>query len=74
MDRVLKMGNYFMVEWDIQGDMLRNKYGNMLPDCGMKPQEFLTRMLPEEAKQIHVLNEQLATGVISHFEMNLSFN
>ena len=74
MDRVLRMGDYFMVEWDIQGDMLRNKYGNLLPDSGMKPQEFLTRMLPEEAKQIHVLNEQLATGVISHFEMNLSFN
>ena len=74
MDRVLKMGDYYMVEWDIQGDMLRNKYGNMLPDSGMKPQEFLSRMLPEEAKQVHVLNEQLATGVISHFEMNLSFN
>jgi len=74
MDQVLNMGDYFVVIWDFQSNMLRNKYGNMLPQGDMKPEEFLTRMSPEEAKQLHTLNTQLATGVISHFEMNLSFN
>ena len=74
MDRVLNMGDYFVVEWDFQSNMLRNKYGNMLPGGDMKPEEFLKRMPPEEAQRLHTLNAQLATGVISHFEMSLSFN
>ena len=74
MEQVLNMGDYFVVEWDFRSNMLHNKYGNMLPNGDMAPQEFLTRMPPEEAKQLHALNTQLATGVISHFDMNLSFN
>ncbi len=74
MDQVLNMGDYFVVEWDFKSNMLRNKYGNMIPQGKMKPEDFLKRMPPEEAKQLHTLNMQLATGVISHFDMNLSFN
>ena len=74
MDQVLNMGDYYVVEWDIRSNLLRNKYGNMLPNGDMAPQKFFTRMQPEEAKQLHTLNTQMATGVISHFDMNLSFN
>ena len=74
MEQVLNTGDYYVVEWDFQSNLLRNKYGNMLPNGDMPPQEFLTRMLPEEAQQLHTLNSQIATGVISHFDMNLSFN
>jgi signal transduction histidine kinase len=73
MYQVLNMGDYSVVEWDFQSNMLRNKYGNMLP-YDMKPEEFLKRMLPEESQQLNLLNAQLATGVISHFEMSLRFN
>jgi len=74
MDQVLNMGDYFVFEWDFKTNMLRNMYGNMLPQGGMKPEDFLKHMPPEEARQLHALNAQLATGVISHFDMNLSFN
>ena len=74
MDRVLNMGNYFVIEWDFKTNMLRNKYGNMIPNGQMKPEEFLERMPPEEAQQVHSLNMQLISGVISHFDMNLRFN
>ena len=74
MTQVLNMGDYFVVEWDFQSNLLRNKYGNMLPNGDMAPQEFLTYMPPEEAQQLHTLNAQLATGIISHFDMKLSFN
>ena len=74
MDQVLNMGDYYVVEWDFKSNMLRNKYGDMLPNGSMKPEEFLRRMPPEEAQRLHELNTQLATGVISHFDMNLSFN
>jgi signal transduction histidine kinase len=74
MDQVLNRGNYFVVEWDFQSNMLHNKYGNMLPNGDMKPDEFLTRMPPEQAKLLHKLNTQLATGIISHFDMSINFN
>ena len=74
MDQVLNMGDYFVVEWDFKTNMLRNKYGDMIPQGEMSPEEFLKHMPPEDARQLHTLNTQLTTGVISHFDMNLSFN
>ena len=74
MDQVMDMGDYFVVEWDLKNNMLRNKYGNMMPQSEMRPEDFLKLMPPEEAKQLHDLNTQLVTGVISHFDMRLSFN
>ncbi|MBR2239207.1 MAG: transporter substrate-binding domain-containing protein [Prevotella sp.] len=74
MDQVLNMGDYFVLEWDFEINMLRNKYGNMLPDGGMRPEDFLKHMPQEEATQLHSLNAQLATGVISHFDLSFTFN
>ena len=74
MDQVLNMGDYFVVEWDLQENMLHNKYGHMLPNGDMKPEEFLTRMTPDEGKKLHELNAQSASGVINHFDMHLNFN
>lgn len=74
MDEVLNMGDYFVVEWDIKSNMLRNKYGKMMPEDKMKPEDFLKRVSAEEAQQLYKLNLQLATGAISHFDMNLRFN
>ena len=74
MDRVLNMGDYYMVEWDIRKNMLYNKYGNLLSNGSMKAEDFLQRLLPEDVKPLHDHNTLLITGVISHFEMNLHFN
>jgi signal transduction histidine kinase len=74
MDQVLNMGEYFVVEWDIQSNMLRNKYRKMMPYDEMKPEDFLKRMTPEEAHQVHNLNLQLANGTISHYDMSFNFN
>ena len=74
MDQVLNMGDYFMVEWDFKSNMLRNKYGKMIPHGEMRLEEFLQHMPQDEAQEVQSLNMQLATGIINHFEMNLSFN
>ena len=74
MNQVLNMGEYFVVEWNFKSNILRNKYGNMLPHGDMDPKEFLTRMLPDEAKQLHNYDMQLINGVTSHFDMKFSFN
>ena len=74
MDRVLNMGDYFVVEWDFKSNLLRNKYGKMLPQDEMKPEEFLQRIQPEDGQRLHLLNAQLTTGVINHFDINIRFN
>ena len=74
MDQVLNMGDYFVVVWDIRNNLLRNRYGKMMPQDTMKPEDFLKHMLPEEAQRLHDANVQLTSGAISHFGMSLRFN
>jgi signal transduction histidine kinase len=74
MNQVLNMGDYAVVEWDIQTNTLRNKYGHMMPFDSMNPEDFLKRMSAEEAAQLHSLNKQMLSGAISHFDMHLSLN
>jgi len=74
MNQVLNMGDYFVVEWDFKNNLLRNKYGDMMPQKEMRPEEFLQRMPVEEAQYLHNLNAQLITGAINHFDINLRFN
>ena len=74
MNQVLNMGDYFVVEWDFKSNLLRNKYGDMMPLKEMPPEEFLKRMPAEGAQQLHNLNAQLITGAINHFDINLKFN
>ena len=74
MVQVLNMGDYFVIEWDFKSNMLRNKYGKLLPDEGMRPEEFLKHMPHDEAERLHTFNSQLAMGTLDHFDMHLSFN
>ena len=74
MVQVLNMGDYFVIEWDFKSNMLRNKYGKLLPDEGMRPEEFLKHMPHDEAERLHAFNSQLAMGTLDHFDMHLSFN
>ena len=74
MNQVLNMGDYFVVEWDFKSNLLRNKYGDMMPLKEMSPEDFLKHMTAEEAQKLHNLNAQLITGAINHFDINLKFN
>ena len=74
MNQVLNMGDYFVVEWDFKRNLLRNKYGDMMPKKEMLPDDFLKHMPAEEAQYLHNLNAQLITGAINHFDINLKFN
>lgn len=74
MNQVLNMGDYFVVEWDFKSNLLRNKYGDMMPQKEMSPEDFLKHMTAEEAQYLHNLDAQLITGAINHFDINLKFN
>jgi signal transduction histidine kinase len=74
MGLALNMGEYYVVEWDFQNHILKNKYGNMMPDEGMRPEAFLQLLKPEDAQHFHNQNMRLAKGEINHFEIELSIN
>ena len=74
MKQALSMGEFSVVEWDIQGNIIRNKYGNMLPPEGLLPEEYLARMEPEEAKILHDINTKLLTGQLKHSNLHLKLN
>jgi PAS domain-containing protein/ABC-type amino acid transport substrate-binding protein/anti-sigma regulatory factor (Ser/Thr protein kinase) len=74
MTQALNMGNFAIIEYDIERNHLRNLHGNILPEKGMKPQEFIHRMKPTKDRELHENNLLLARGEESTFEMTLSLN
>ena len=74
MTQALGMGDYYVVEWNLQTGMLHNKYGNMLPEQGMTTQEYMRRMGPGESELLHRLNTSLVTENIDHFDVQVTFN
>ena len=74
MEQALSMGNFYVVVWDLQEQMVHNVHGDILPPEGMNPQEFLDRLVPEEAKTLHEANLKISAGEIEHFDLELTVN
>ena len=74
MMQALSMGDYYVTEYDLAGNRLRNIYGELLPKEGMAPEEFTGRMTDEEAAHLHEMNLRLARGEQQHFDMHLRFD
>ncbi len=74
MRQVLNMGSYYVVEWDVNSNMLRNKYSNMLPYDNMKPSDFYAHLPAEDAEHLHSLNMKMVSGEINHFDIVVRYN
>ena len=74
MTQALAMGEFSVVEWDIENKILRNKYGDMLPPEGITPQEYLRRLEPDDAKRLHDINSKLLHGELSHSNLHVKMN
>jgi len=74
MTTALGMGDFFVVEFDVRKWWLKNVYGNMLPEDGMSPEEYLSRLPQDQAKLVHENNQLLISGKINNFEMLLNYN
>ena len=48
MEQALHMGDYYVLEYDIQTGMVRNAYGNLLPPEGMSREELISHIEPTE--------------------------
>ena len=74
MSTALGMGDFFVVEFDLNKWWLRNLYGNMLPSEGMSPGEYLSRLPEDQAKEVHDRNGLLIDRKIENYEMLLNLN
>ena len=56
MTQALGMGEYYVLEYDLQTGHIRNLYGNLIPPSGMQMDEFVSRV---DASQQHDLLDHL---------------
>ena len=74
MKTALGMGDFSVIEYDIEGNLLRNLHGQILPSETMIPQEFIRRMPPEQGKYLHECNTRLIRGEQQKFDIKILFN
>ena len=74
MTTALGMGDFFVIEFDVRKWWLRNIYSDMLPDGGMKPEEFLSRLPEDQAKYVHENNALLIRGKKDNYEILINLN
>ncbi len=74
MKTALSMGDYSVIEYDVEGNLLRNLHGQILPTQTMLPQEFVRRMPPEQATLLHDCNTRLIRGEQQSFDIRILFN
>lgn len=74
ISRVLHMGNYDMMLYDIAQDRITNLYGSILPEEGMVLEEYIRRIHPDQREEFIRRSKSLHEGREQHFELNKLWN
>lgn len=74
MYKALHMGNFHIIEYDINADKMVNHYGHILPDKGLTLQEFTNRIHPNEQQEFHEKMERLLSGREQRFDLQKRWN
>lgn len=74
MTKVLHMGNYDVMVYDIKKNRVTNQYGNILPQKGITLEEFIQRIHPDQREEFILKSKSLHEGRIRHFELNKRWN
>ena len=62
MSQALNMGNYYVVEYDILTDQLRNLHGSLLPQNGITMDGYLSNIHMEERSAFHEDIREMTEG------------
>ena len=65
MTQALSMGNYYVVEHDLNAHRAHNAYGNLLPAEGMTTKEFIERIHPEGREAFDKALQSIMEGATS---------
>ena len=62
MSQALNMGNYYVVEYDLHTDQLRNLHGSLLPQNGITMDDYMANIHMEERSAFHEEIREMAEG------------
>ena len=62
MYKAMQMGNFVITEYDIKDDLMTNRYGRLLPDGGLKLEQFIDHIHPDEQADFRHKMERLVSG------------
>lgn len=74
MQQALNMGDYSVLEYDIQTGHIRNVYGQLLPPEGMSMYEFAHRLPPEDLEHFQTEVDRLQRGETDQWTMKKRWN
>lgn len=74
IEKVLHMGNYDVMVYDIAKDRVTNLYGNVLPKEGLTLAEYTQRIHPDEREEFFMKSKSLNEGRERHFVLNKRWN
>ena len=74
MTHALHMGNFIVMEYDIQRDRFTNRYGEILPDSGLTLDEFTSRIHPDQQQEFRQKMQSLMDGRERNFELDKRWN
>ena len=74
MERALHMGDYYVLEYDVETGMVRNIYGNLLPPEGITQNELTRRMWLEEQEDFREGMSKLAVGEVDEQSFRKHYN
>ena len=74
MAQALHMGNFIVMEYDINHDRFTNSYGNILPENGLSLEEFTNRIHPDQQREFSQKMRSLMDGRERRFELDKRWN
>ncbi len=74
MTQALRMGDYYVLEYDIESGHVRNAYGNLLPEGGMSQEQFLSRFPAGEVGDFKFQLERLQRGEVDEWTLRKHWN
>lgn len=74
MSQALKMGSFYVTEYDVETDSYRNVYGSLLPEEGLSHSEFVRRIPHEDQNDFLRHNTALVLGETNLWSFTRRFN
>ena len=74
MNQALNMGNYYVVEYDLQTGRIRNLHGSLLPQEGMSVDSYLANIYEDERSTFHEGIREMAKGKKSLYNIHRRWN
>ena len=74
MKQALQMGNFYVFEYDIKANHMRNTHGMLIPDEGLSLEDFIKRLDPDIQQDFEHHTHSLMAGQKQNRYFNRRFN